>query len=90
MTSRRTKGFVRLLAQLPPEIVKQAREAYGMWMDNPWHPGLRFKKVRNLENVWSVRISRDYRAVGAKSGEEIVWFWIGSHAEYDQLLRAKR
>ena len=90
MISRRTEEFVDLLAELPAEVVKQAEEAYRVWSNNPSHPSLRFKKIQNLQNVWSVRVSRDYRALGAREGDTIVWFWIGSHAEYDQLLRARR
>ncbi len=89
MTSQRTKAFVRLLAELPPDVVKQAKEAYRLWIRDPSHPGLRFKKIQNIDNVWSVRISRNYRAVGMRDGEKVVWFWIGSHADYDQLLRMR-
>jgi hypothetical protein len=28
-----------------------------------------------------------YRALGISDDGGIVWFWIGTHAEYDQLLR---
>jgi hypothetical protein len=28
-----------------------------------------------------------YRAVGILDGDSIVWYWIGSHADYDGLLR---
>ncbi len=90
MTSRRTKAFVDLLGTLPSEVVKQAKEAYRLWSQDPSHPSLRFKKIQNFDNVWSVRVSRNYRAVGARDGEKIVWFWIGSHADYDQLLRTRR
>ena len=90
MISRRTKGFVDLLAELPPEVVRQAKEAYRVWIKNPSHPSLRFKKIQNFDNVWAVRVSINYRAVGARDGDKIVWFWIGSHAEYDQLLRTRR
>jgi len=27
-----------------------------------------------------------YRALGLLEDEEITWFWIGTHAEYDRLL----
>ena len=88
--SRRTNAFVDLLGELPPEVIKQAKEAYHRWGKNPAHPSLRFKKIQNLDNVWSVRVSRDYRAVGVRNGDTIVWFWIGSHAEYDLLLKTRR
>jgi hypothetical protein len=30
-----------------------------------------------------------HRALAAERNEEIVWIWIGTHAEYDLLLRRK-
>jgi hypothetical protein len=36
-----------------------------------------------------VRIGLAYRALGVRDGEEIIWFWIGSHAHYDRLLRER-
>jgi hypothetical protein len=27
-----------------------------------------------------------WRAVGVRDGDTMVWFWIGSHADYDRLL----
>ena len=36
--------------------------------------------------IYSVRIGLGYRALGVREADEIVWFWIGSHADYDQLL----
>ena len=34
----------------------------------------------------TVRITRDYRAIGAIADDTIIWFWIGSHADYDRML----
>ena len=39
-----------------------------------------------LEQVYSVRAGLHWRAVGIKTDNTVVWFWIGSHAEYDKLL----
>jgi hypothetical protein len=50
------------------------------------HPSLRFKKVNQLENVYSVRIGLGYRALGILKGSVVTWFWIGSHADYDRLI----
>jgi len=59
-------------------------------MENPRHPGLRFKQIHESDRLRSVRISRKYRAVGVqRSPDEIVWFWVGTHEEYEKLL-AKR
>jgi hypothetical protein len=76
-----------LLAALPAQIQKQARAAYLLWQDNPNHPGLRFKKIHAKEEIWSARITDDYRAVGIKKSERMIWFWIGSHADFDKLAR---
>jgi hypothetical protein len=73
---------------LPVQARQQAKDAYRLFIANPQHPGLRFKRVHPNEPIYSVRISRDYRAVGVVEGDEIIWFWIGSHEDYEQLLRS--
>ena len=60
--------------------------AYKRFVAEPAHPGLRFKRVHETDPIYSVRISIDYRAMGVRDGDEVVWFWIGSHAEYEKLL----
>jgi hypothetical protein len=84
--SRTTRGFRDCFEELPPAIQRQARDAFRFFQENPQHPGLRFKKVHGFENVFSVRISRGYRALGTLESDTLVWFWIGSHDEYDRLI----
>ena len=86
MTSRTTEAFRRLLAELPPPVRRQARAAYARWSVDPWQRGLQFKQVHTREPVWSVRVSLGWRAVCVRTGDVAVWFWIGSHADYDALL----
>lgn len=86
MTSRRTRRFRECFDRLPPDIKSQARRAYELFRNDPRHPGLRFKRVHRTEPVYSVRVSQGYRAVGVFQGDAIIWFWIGSHADYDRLL----
>jgi len=83
--SRTTRGFRKAYAKLPEEIRRQAREAYRIFRMNPRHPSLRFKKVNEKTNTYSARISLGYRALGTLKGSRIVWFWIGSHADYDRV-----
>jgi len=87
--SRTTKRFREAFEKLPSEIQRQAREAYRRFQENPNHPGLRFKKVHRTKPIYSVRISLQYRALGVREGEDIIWFWIGSHADYDELLKKR-
>ena len=75
-----------MLAKLPRGVRRQVGEAYRLFRHNPNHRSLRFKKIHNTEPIYSVRINIEYRAVGVLDGGKIVWFWIGSHSEYDKLL----
>lgn len=86
MNSRTTRRFRSLFANLPGHVRRQAREAYQLFQQNPAHPGLHFKLVHDHPPVYSARVGLGYRAVGVLDGDTVVWFWIGSHADYDQLL----
>jgi hypothetical protein len=44
-------------------------------------------KFSNLLARISSFSSRSYRALGIESPGGILWFWIGLHAEYKQLIR---
>jgi hypothetical protein len=37
--------------------------------------------------IVSARVGRQYRVVGVLEGDLVLWFWIGPHSEYDQLLK---
>jgi mRNA-degrading endonuclease RelE of RelBE toxin-antitoxin system len=84
--SRTTIQFRKRFASLPESIQDQTRKAYRQFKQDPSYPGLRFKKVHPTLPIYSARINRDYRAVGQLEDDTIIWFWIGSHAEYDMLL----
>jgi hypothetical protein len=86
MNSRTTRQFRELFSRLPPHVKRQAREAYQLFRASPDHPGLHFKKVFDDPVVFSARVGISYRAVAALDGNTWVWFWIGSHADYDKLL----
>jgi mRNA-degrading endonuclease RelE of RelBE toxin-antitoxin system len=87
LISRRHPSFRRQFARLPREVQKRAREVYTRFQADPSLPGLQFKPLHTALPLWSVRISDSYRAVGVrKSDVEIVWIFIGTHADYDKLL----
>lgn len=88
MKSRTTESFAACFAKLPLEVQEQARRAYALWLQNPLVPGLQFKRIyASNEVVYSVRIGLKWRALGLLDNDVITWFWIGSHAEYDELLK---
>jgi hypothetical protein len=86
MQSRTTRRFWRLFTDLPFEAQRDAKRAYLLFQNNPAHPGLQFKKLEGEDNIYSVRIGLEYRALAVMKKDRIVWYWIGSHAEYDRLV----
>jgi hypothetical protein len=75
--------FWRHYRQLPPEVRSLADKNFQLLKADPKHPSLHFKKIGRL---WSVRVGAHYRALGLDKPDGVVWFWIGSHADYDKLL----
>jgi hypothetical protein len=87
VTSRGTPRFWAAYHELPSEVRDAAQKAYRLFRENPQHRGLQFKRIHDRESVYSVRVTVAYRAVGFLENDEVTWFWIGSHAEYDRLLK---
>ena len=86
MISRLHPWFRRDFAKLPRSIQERARAAYRRFQADSSHPGLQFKQLHASSQLWSVRVTESYRAVGARDGDNIVWFFTGTHGEYDRLL----
>ena len=77
-------SFWECYRNLPSSIQELADRNFEFLKANPNHPSLHLKKVGKY---WSVRVGRKYRAVAVKIEEGLLWFWIGTHAEYDKLVR---
>ena len=77
-------AFWEAYEMLPAQVRELADKNYALLKADPQHPSLRFKKVGKF---WSVRIGLRYRALAVQSGDDLVWFWIGSHSDYDVLTR---
>jgi len=71
---------------LPPQVQAQARLAYQLFQQDPFHPSLRFKQVHASRPIFAARVGLAYRALAVREGDKVIWFWIGSHADYDHLL----
>ncbi|MCY4596534.1 MAG: hypothetical protein OXC19_17255 [Bryobacterales bacterium] len=86
MKSSATPRFWAAYRKLPTDVRGLTRKAYRLFASNPRHQSLRFKKVHGGEAIYSVRVALGYRAVGLLEGDDITWFWIGTHADYDRLI----
>jgi hypothetical protein len=79
-----TKRFWKCYDTLPAAVRQVADQNYELLKADPAHPSLHFKKVGEY---WSVRAGKGYRALSVETEKGISWVWIGTHAEYDKLLR---
>jgi hypothetical protein len=71
---------------LPQDVQELADEKYHLLKANPRHPSLQLKKVRRF---WTARVGLRHRVVGIDAegvADGIVWFWIGTHGDYDKLV----
>lgn len=44
--------------------------------------------LQDNRSIYSARVGLGYRALAVRDGDDVVWFWIGTHADYDQLIRS--
>lgn len=88
----RTSGFKKQLEKLPAHIQELAGDAYRQFLDDPYHPVLDnhelvdTKKGRHRKSSRAVSITRRYRAIYVTEGDTNVWYWIGSHEDYNNFV----
>lgn len=78
-----TPRFWDCYNSLPEEIRNLADKNFELLKADSKHPSLHFKK---LGEDWSVRVGMDYRALAIEDEEGFIWYWIGTHAEYDRIV----
>jgi hypothetical protein len=73
---------------LPLIIRVRADKQFSLLKANPQHPSLQFKRIgdRNGLDLWSARVTLNYRALAIKRADGYLWFWIGDHKAYDALI----
>ncbi|MFA0783182.1 ParE family toxin-like protein [Candidatus Fervidibacter sacchari] len=84
MKHKATPRFWECYRQLPQGVKKLADKCFELLKQEPQHPSLHLKKVGRF---WSVRIGKRYRALAVEHEGELLWFWIGSHDDYEKLLK---
>jgi hypothetical protein len=75
--------FWVLYKALPRSIQALADRNFSLLKNDPHHPSLHLKKVGRY---WSVRVGLHYRAVAMEVPSGLLWFWIGSHEDYNKLI----
>ncbi|HJX27592.1 MAG TPA: hypothetical protein VJ885_06735 [Thermoanaerobaculia bacterium] len=75
--------FWELYRELPRPVQNLADKNFELLKADPRHPSLHFKKAGRY---WSARVGLFHRVLAVEVPDGILWFWIGSHAEYDKIL----
>ncbi len=75
--------FWSCYGQLPRRVQQLADACYKLLKIDPSHPSLHFKRIGRYRTV---RVGLHYRALAIEIPGGLLWFWIGSHAEYDKIL----
>ena len=78
-----SSAFWEAYRKLPAEVRDLADKNFDLLKREPRHPSLRLKKVGDY---WSVRVGSRYRALATEVEGGLLWFWIGSHADYDAMI----
>lgn len=90
MNSHLLDPFWKLFNALPADVQDEARKAYELFKIDPFDPRLQFEEKGGRKGLWSARIGKDWRVLGRRRGNDVYWFWIGPHQEYDKLLKRLR
>ena len=85
MKSKASGRFWKCYNNLPEHIQRLADKNYRLWVANPHHPSLDFKRLKGGGRRFSVRVGDHYRALGEKTDDGVVWVWVGTHEEYNRL-----
>ena len=83
MTHHANRDFWDAYDVLPADIQDLADKNFALLKADPNHPSLRFRPVGPY---WSARVGRRHRALAVERNGDYVWFWIGTHAEYDRMV----
>lgn len=84
--NRTSKQFRQQLAALPEDVQRLAPKAFKLYEADPNHPGLRFERLSTQGEYYSARVNQQYRVLAKRKRDHMLWFWIGSHIEYDKLI----
>ena len=81
---RLSSHFWTCFKNLPAPVQEVSKRNFELLRANPLHPSLHFKK---LSEFWSVRAGINHRALAVEDGGDFIWVWIGTHNEYEQMIK---
>ena len=85
MKSLTTPDFWEAYRALAQNVRELARKTYQLWQANPNHPPRQWKLL--APRLWSIRVGLRYRAPARVRGDTTYWFSIGTHNDFDNIIR---
>ncbi len=79
-------SFWKSFGEIPPRSQSVARKSFALLKENPDYPSLHLKRAGRF---WSARVGLRYRALAVTVDDDLLWFWIGTHAQYDRLIQER-
>jgi hypothetical protein len=83
LTHHAAPGYWDCYKALSESARLQVNRSFDLLKSDPGHPLLHLKQV---DRHWTVRIDLHHRAVAVEAPEGLVWFWVGTHDEYERLI----
>ena len=81
MRTARTPKFEAMLAKLNPRVQSLFLEQERRLQDNPEDPRLHLKKLQGMDSTYSLRITRNFRALFVRNGTTAWFFAIGDRKD---------
>ncbi len=72
----------RDLQKLPPHIREAFYKKLALYLQNPRHPSLRVHQLQSKPGIFSLSLSRAYRATFFLKGDQLVVEAVGTHEIY--------
>jgi mRNA-degrading endonuclease RelE of RelBE toxin-antitoxin system len=90
LRSKTTPEFWQHYYRLPERAQRLADKCYRIWLSNPNHRSIHFKRLEGHPSLYSARVGIHYRAIAQREADLMIWVWIGHHSDYDSLLKSRR
>lgn len=74
-----TQTFIKLYKKLPQDLKEKTKKALELLQSNPAHPSLGHKKLTSQEDIFEIRISKNYRITYQRIGDIAYLRKIGTH-----------
>lgn len=77
--------FNRQYHKLTPPIQKRCRKSIKLFLANPRHPSLNFEKLRGYKDIFSIRVTLNFRIIMREHEGYFELIMVGTHDVYNRF-----